>query len=181
VHDLLAGGGFRWWVAGGWAAELAGGPRRRHADTDVAVLFDELPDIRAHLRTYHLWEAHAGSLRPLLDGEDLRPEREQLWVRRDARSPWLADLLLTPTDGGRWVYKRDGRISLPLDDVGTTTDGVPHLRPEVVLLHKAHRVRPKDEEDFAALVPLLDARARAWLAEALAVAHGDHPWRTRLR
>jgi hypothetical protein len=181
VRELLSGGGFRWWIAGGWAVELAGGARRGHADTDVVVLVDELDRIRAQLRAYHLWEAHDGSLRPLLAGEDLRPEREQLWVRRDAASPWLVDLLLTPAKAGRWVFKRDHRVSLPLEAVGATSDGIPHLRPEVVLLHKAHRVRPKDEQDFSSLLPLLDASARSWLDDALALAHPDHPWRARLR
>lgn len=181
MRDLLAGGGFRWWIAGGWAVELAGGASRAHGDTDVVVLFDELDAVRAHLHDHHLWEAHDGSLRPLLEGEELRPEREQLWVRRDAASPWLADLLLTRSDAGRWLFKRDHRISLPLDALGSTRDGIAYLRPEVVLLHKAHRVRPKDDEDFASLLPLLDASARTWLEEALALVQPDHAWRALLR
>jgi len=35
VAALLDGAPFRWWVAGGWAAEAAGGTGRRHEDTDV--------------------------------------------------------------------------------------------------------------------------------------------------
>lgn len=182
VQALFAGAPFRWWLAGGWAIELAGGPPRTHGDTDVVVLLDDLPAIRAHLAGYHLWEAHDGSLRPLLPGEDLREEREQLWVRRDAAQPWLADLLLTPSKDGRWLFKRDHRISLPLDELGATTgDGVSYLRPEVVLLHKARATRDKDDADFDAILPRLAAPARSWLDDALSIAHHEHPWRARLR
>lgn len=175
VQELFAGAPFRWWLAGGWAIELASGVRRAHEDTDVVVLFDDLAAIRAHFAGFHLWEAHEGSLRPLLEGEELRAAREQLWVRRDASSPWLVDLLLTPSENGRWLFKRDRRISLPLDDLG---DGV--MRPEVVLLHKARTVRAKDETDFETALPALDAHARRWLDDALALAHPAHPWRERL-
>lgn len=179
VRDLFAGAPFRWWIAGGRAIELAGAPPRPHDDTDVVVLFEDLPAIRAHLAAYHLWEAHDGALRPLLDGDELREEREQLWVRREATQPWLVDLLLTPSEDGRWLFKRDPRITLPLDELGATTpDGIPYLRPEVVLLHKARATRDKDDADHDAIAPLLDTRARAWLDEALALVHPEHPWRS---
>lgn len=182
VRELFGGAPFRWWLAGGWAIELAGGPRRPHGDTDVVVLFDDLAAIRAHFAAFHLWEAHDGSLRPLLPGEDLRDEREQLWVRRDASQPWLVDLLLTPSSGGRWLFKREHRISLPLDELAATTaDGIPYLRPEVVLLHKARATRGKDDADFDAILPRLAAPARSWLDDALSIAHHEHPWRARLR
>lgn len=181
VRDLFADAPFRWWIAGGWAIELASGVPRPHGDTDVVVLFDDLPALRGHLRDFHLWEAHEGALRPLLAGEEPRAEREQLWVRRNAGEPWLCDLLLTPSGEGRWLCKRDHRIALPLDELGATTDdGVHYLRPEVVLLMKAKNVREKDERDFDALAPRLDGAARRWLADALEIAHPGHPWRERL-
>jgi hypothetical protein len=180
VRDLFAGAPFRWWVAGGWAIELATGVERKHDDTDVVVFFDDLPDIRAWLAGFHLWEAHDGALRPLLPGEGLREEREQLWVRRNAGEPWLVDLLLSPSEDGRWLYKRDHRISLPVDELGATKDGISYLQAQVALLHKAKATRDKDEADFESALPLLGSRERAWLDEALALAHPDHPWRARL-
>src|SRR5919204_1163856 len=88
VAQLFDGAPFRWWVAGGWAAEVWGAPPRNHADMDVVVLLDDLAAIRSWLSDFHLWEAHAGTLRPLLAGDELRVGREGLWVRRDADSPW---------------------------------------------------------------------------------------------
>ena len=57
-----------------------------------------------------------------------------------------------------------------------TPGGVPHGRPETVLLFKAKAVRPKDEADLAAVLPRLDPEARRWLAAALALVQPGHPW-----
>src|SRR3954451_738075 len=124
VADLFDGADFPWWIAGGWAAEASGAPARRHEDTDVAVLHADLPAIRFWLSGFHLWEAHAGSLRPLLPGDELLPEREGLWVRRNADSPWVCDLLLTRSRDGQWLFKRGARVSLPIDQLGRMAEGI---------------------------------------------------------
>jgi hypothetical protein len=180
VASLFEGAPFRWWIAGGWAAEASGAPRRPHADTDVVVLYEDLAAVRSWLSDFHLWEAHAGSLRPLLAGDELKAGRQGLWVRRDAESPWVCDLLLTRSQDGRWLFKRAPQLSLPLSEIGQTIDGVPYLRASVVLLHKAKALRDRDQEDFEVMLPRLTDDERAWLADALAVAHPDHPWRARL-
>ena len=138
------------------------------------------PAVRAWFAEYHLWEAHSGTLRPLVPGDTLREGPEQLWVRRNAESPWVCDLLLTPSRHGQWLFKRDARVSLPLDQLGRTIDGIPYLRPSVVLLHKAKALRDKDQQDFEGMLPCLANGERVWLDEALAMAHPDHPWRARL-
>jgi hypothetical protein len=125
-------------------------------------------------------EASGAPARKLLPGDELRPEREGLWVRRNAESPWLCDLLLTRSRDGQWLFKRDARVSLPLDQLGRTIDGIPYLRPSVVLLHKAKALRDKDQQDFEGMLPRLANGERVWLEEALAIAHPDHPWRARL-
>jgi len=64
--------------------------------------------------------------------------------------------------------------------VATILDGIPYLRPEVVLLAKAKHRRDKDEADFAVTLPVLDEEPRRWLAEAITIVHPDHPWLARL-
>jgi hypothetical protein len=49
-----------------------------------------------------------------------------------------------------------------------------------VLLYKAKSPRPKDEEDFVALLPGLDDMQVMWLEKALDRCHPGHPWRNRL-
>ncbi len=59
-------------------------------------------------------------------------------------------------------------------------DGITYLRPGVQLLHKAPGLRPKDQADFDACVGMLAAEQRAWLQEALSIAHPGHPWLAHL-
>ena len=101
-------------------------------------------------------------------------------MRRDAESPWVCDLMLTPSQDERWLFKRAPEVSLPLSEIGQTVEGVRYLRAALVLLHKAREVREKDQADFEGMLPLLTDDERAWLDDALAIAHPDHPWRARL-
>jgi hypothetical protein len=177
VATLLAGCPFRWWIAGGWAIEAGGGRARRHEDTDLAVLRHDLASVRAWLSRFHLWEAHDGTLRPLRPGDDITPEREQLWMRRDAYGPWLLDIVLSPSVDDEWIYKRDERIRLPLDDVGfVDAEQISYMRPEIVLLFKAKHVRKKDEADFATALDGLEDAGREFLIRALRLTLPAHPW-----
>lgn len=182
VRALLDGAGFTWWVAGGWSLEAdPRRPRRRHEDVDVSVLGDELDAVREWLRGFHLWQPQAGALRPLRRGEPLPEGCEQLWVRRDAYSPWVMDLVVTPRDGDDWVFKRDHRIRRPLAQVWCRgPDGVPYQRPEVGLLFKAHLRRDKDVTDLDAAWPRLDEPARSWLRDSVAEVSPGHPWLARM-
>jgi hypothetical protein len=163
VAELFAGLDVSWFIAGGRAARI-GAVARHHNDTDVVVDVASLDALRRHLLGWDLWEAHDGTLRPLLPGDRLLAGREQLWVRRNAQQPWRLDLLLHPW-GPEWIFKKDPRVRVPWDLALQLVDGVRYLRPEVALLHKAHLDRPKDRADLAAA--RLDPAARRWLVAAL--------------
>jgi hypothetical protein len=163
VGELLSASAARWWIVGGRAAR-AGAPPRHHEDTDIAVRLDDLDELRQALSGWHLWEAHHGTLRPLLPGDTLTGGREQLWARRDAQQPWQFDIQLDRSEE-EWVLKRDARIRVPWSRALYTINGIPCLRPELALLHKAHLDRPKDSADLVAAQ--LEPDARAWLAAAL--------------
>lgn len=83
-----------------------------------------------------------------------------------------------PDDGTNWICSSDRNVRRPYAEaVAHTSDGIPYLRPELVLLYKGLHPRPKDEADFEGTAPLLTADARSWLARALAEARGEgHPW-----
>lgn len=179
---LFGGAPFRWWVAGGWSVELGAEPRRFHEDLEVALPREEIAALREWLHEYHLWDTSDGGLRYLAPDVVVPIDHGQLWLRRDAYSPWLMDLMLTPVAGDTWYYKRDQRVSRPLDEViRVGSDGIPYQRPEVTLLFKARRRSEKDEADFAAVAPGLDPADRAWLREAIALTEpARHPWLGRL-
>jgi hypothetical protein len=171
VADLLCQSSVRWWIAGGRAARV-GAPSRHHDDTDVVVRADDLGELRTALSGWHLWEANSGTLRPLLPGTALTERCEQLWARRNAQQPWQLDLLLDRSRD-EWVFKRDARAHVPWQRALHTVNGIPYLRPEIALLHKAHLDRPKDRADLAAAH--LDPDGRAWLAQTLEML-GHHSW-----
>jgi hypothetical protein len=180
---VFDGAPFRWWVAGGWSVELEASPRRFHEDLEVAVPRRDLAALRAWLHEYHLWDTSQGGIHHLAPDAELPADRDQLWLRRDAYSPWLMDLMLTRVQGGTWFYKRDERVTRPLDEVVRIgTDGVPYQRPEVTLLFKARRRWEKDEADFAAVAPVLPPGDRSWLRDAIASTEpSHHPWLDGLR
>jgi hypothetical protein len=180
--ELLAGYPGLWWIAGGWAIEAVTALARPHGDLDIGIPRTDVEPLRAHVAgTFDVWAAEQGTLRPLVgEIEPLPRTCGNLWLRRSGADPWEYDVLLTDVTPSTWTYKRDQRISLPLEQTLWQRDGVRYLRPEVQLLLKAPGLRTQDDADLDATLPVLDDGARAWLRRSLALAHPGHPWVERL-
>jgi hypothetical protein len=186
LAPLLAGMAFPWWVAGGWAIDLfVGHQTRLHDDLDVLVLRRDQLAVHQALRG---WDLHAadppGTLRPWAPGETLGASIHDIWCRPAAAAPWAVQLMLADVDatGTRWVFRRDSRVTGSLSSLGRrSAEGITYVAPEVQLLYKAKQAPlPKDEEDFAVALPLLDAPSRRWLTQALITLQPEHPWLERL-
>ncbi|WP_405498421.1 hypothetical protein [Streptomyces sp. NBC_00096] len=120
----------------------------------------------------HLWE-----LTPEVSGLG-----HQTWLRDPSTGNFLVDVDREPHDGPTWICRRDPSIRLAYSSViRHTPDGVPLLAPELALLFKAKANRPKDQQDFAGALPLLDGAQRRNLAELLAHVHPGHSRLTGLR
>lgn len=183
VARLLDGYPGRWWIAGGWAVEAFTGVPRQHDDVDPSIPRSDVGLLWRHLAgTLDVWSADSAVLLPVLTPDvELSPSCENLWLRAGSDTPWEYDvILMMHVTGPTWTFKRDARISRPLDEILWSRDGIDYLRPEVQLLHKARALRPKDVADFEACLPRLDDEARRWLRDALTVAHPGHPWVVRL-
>lgn len=179
VAAMLRGHDRPWWIVGGWAIDAATGVPREHEDVDVSMLASDVPAFYANLRSeWHLWNQVSGVLTPFRDDRTEPVDREsQIWVRRDAASPWVLDVILIPDRDGLWVNKRDPEQTAPVDDVvWTHSDGVRYQRPEIVLLHKALKARPKDDRDLRTTWPVLGDVARDWLTRQVARLYPDHRW-----
>jgi hypothetical protein len=181
---LLAGFGRPWWIAGGYAIELAVGRQlRAHADLDILLLRGDLHAVHRPLRGWELWAADPpGRLRPWMPGETLPPAVHDIWCRPAGGTNWRLQLMLDESDGADWVSRRDARIRRPFAEIGgLSADGIPHLVPEVQLFYKAREPRPKDDLDLAAVLPLLGASQVRWLAWAIETCYGpESPWLGRL-
>ena len=102
----------------------------------------------------------------MLSGIPDRPECHQVWMRRDARSPWRLELLIDrASTAEEWVFKRDHSVRVPWDRALYQLGRVTYLRPELALLFKAGQDREKDREDLAAA--RLTPEGREWLAVTL--------------
>ena len=179
VADLLTGFDRPWWVVGGWAIEAATGYRREHEDTDISLLACEVPALVAHLAgNWHVWNNVGGMLHPLgAKWRSVDDPGSQLWVRKDASSPWVLDIPLTPDRQGRWTNKRNPEHVADLDEVTfTAADGIRYLNPEIVMSYKAALHRPKDDVDLAATLTVLPPARRDWLRNAVNHQDPDHPW-----
>jgi hypothetical protein len=183
IARRLAGVAAPWYVAAGWSIDLfLGAERRAHEDLEIAVPHHRFDEVAAALPGFEFFVVGDGLAWPLAHAGDRVQTEHQTWVREPATELWRLDVFREPADGETWICRRDERIRLPYDEViARTATGIPYCRPEIALLFKAKASRPKDEGDFAAVLPHLASAARRWLAEALALVHPDHRWLAELR
>jgi hypothetical protein len=182
-----------WCVAAGWAIDLfLGGERREHSDLELAApaaRFDEIVTALGGLEPFVIGpDPHASppeeaseqrmAAIPLAAATDVLAETHQTWLLDRSAPAWRLDVFREPSAGGEWVCRRDGSIRLPYAEViETTADGIPYLRPELVLLFKArHAHEPKNADDLAAVLAVLEPSRRRWLGELLARVHPGHAW-----
>ncbi|GCD92332.1 nucleotidyltransferase domain-containing protein [Nocardioides sp. LS1] len=168
-----------WWIVGGWSIEAFTGAPREHEDVDVSILVRDVAALREHVGDrWQLWNIANGALRPLTDRwPDLMDPESQVWVRRDATSPWVMDLPVTPDRDGLWSNKKLPGHVLPVEEATYVAgDGIRYLNPEIALMYKARLQRAKDRRDLEVTWPLLAPEARAWLRDAVGRLHPDHPW-----
>lgn len=184
VAEIFNGCQVRWWVAGGYAIELAAGrPIREHSDIDILLLRRDQLVVQQALPGWQ-WQAAdpPGSLRSWQPAEQLPAGVHDIWCRPGPGEPWRIQVMLDESSGNDWVSRRDERIRRPITSLGSVTaDGIPYLAPEIQLFYKANARRPKDEADFAAVLPTLTTPQRRWLGDVLSLAYGpEHPWQARL-
>lgn len=125
----------------------------------------------------------------MADDERLAPPRFMLQFQQTpatvttvAGMPPVFEFLLNDlADDGQWTFLPEPSIRVPLDHVhGASPLCVPVTMPEIILLHKALYVRPKDEHDFQRVLPHLSTNRRVWLATQLARLRPEHAWLPQL-
>lgn len=168
VVALLRDANIPFWIAGGFAIANPAARGYRRPDPARSRSRARLPSRRLGL---------PARSRRLAVALDAHPRSPCDLVSARALGTVELELLLADVVDDRWSFRRDPRISCPLADLGSITEsGIPFVRPEIQLLFKAKNVRAKDEADFAAAWPLLDARARAWFIDALTLVDSSHAW-----
>ena len=183
LRGLLRNLGVPWWVAGGWAIDLfLGHETRDHRDIDVALLRRDQAGLVSRLPGWEFRYVTAHDTHAPWHGEQLALPIHGIWARRSGApaGAWTCEFLLNEATRWEWVYRRHDAVRRPLSEIGSDRDGVPYLRPEIVLLFKSTDLSTTNEADFAAALPVLDPAARRWLARSLDACRPGHPWRPRL-
>jgi hypothetical protein len=184
VADIFSGCQAHWWIAGGHAIELAAGKQiREHGDIDILLLRRDQFAVQRVLPDWQ-WQAAdpPGTLRPWLPAERLPASVHDIWCRPGPSEPWRIQVMLDESSGTEWVSRWDQRVRRPIASIGSVTaSGIPYLAPEIQLFYKGKGLRPKDEADFAAVLPMLTRAQRDWLSDTLGLVYGPgHPWLARL-
>ncbi|HYD19608.1 MAG TPA: hypothetical protein VEF76_14130 [Patescibacteria group bacterium] len=170
VRARLQGFPADYWIAGGWAVDLRLGRQTRpHHDIEIAIDRRDQRHLLGMPGLDRIEYAHSGQLFGWA-GEGLRlPVHEMYAYFRDG---FKLEVLLNEFEASDWVYRRNFHVKLEYARFAPG-EALPAV---VVLLYKSKNPRPKDGEDFQALLPLLDGYDRLWLREAIARDYPHHHW-----
>ncbi len=165
-----------WAVAGGWAIELfVGSFVREHHDLEVVIAREDVDRLHSQLTGWELFFPSPGGFTPWLPGAPFPADENQLWGRPSAHAMWSLEILVEDIGDGVLRYRRDPAITLPLDAaILINADGIPYIAPQLQLLYKLKAMRPRDEIDFEAAVPLLSDAQRLWLESVAPGVTGPH-------
>ena len=169
-----------WGFGGGWAIDgTVGEVTREHHDVDMCILREDLAEWR-DVWPEALWYKVVDG-REVELGADEVPELpvHELRVKDGARD---LEILLLETDGDDWVYRRDARVKMPVEEVFVAgPERLSFLNPAIALLFKSQNIRDKDMKDFKAVLPFLSEFERQWLLLALKTVYGTHIWMDALK
>ncbi len=178
VRSLLSDLTVPYWIAGGWAIDLAAGRvTREHADVDVMLHERDEHALRTDLtRADVRLIGRDGQPGPWPAGRRLFPGSgprrlaggADRLVLHSNSLPLPTEVFLGSAVGAFWVYHRGGAcVRRPLAGITRHRDGIPFLTPEVVLLFKARSKAEKDQRDVETALPVLSTEQRSWLRDTL--------------
>lgn len=171
-----------WCVVGGWALDLRHGEETRaHEDLEFTVLRQDLPIFLAAFGDLAPHAVRDGVVTPLGQGELPPDDCFQVWCLEVGSGRWRLDMMVEPGTADDWVYKRDPSFTMPRQEaIAISGEGIPYLRPHLVLLFKAKHVRDKDEVDLARALPRLIPSERDLLRQHIERFHPGHRWLAQL-
>jgi hypothetical protein len=207
VRDLLLGFGPPWFLCGGWAADAwLGRQTRDHGDVDIAVFHHDQHAIFEHFVGWALvghdpnvpddttepWNGRCLDLPAHVHVPELRSPLATSTTA--THTAFEFEFLLNEGSDHHWILNPALDIAVPLDrGIRQSPWGLPTAAPEVVLFFKAGgslsaaerqagnlRFRRRDEQDFLALLPTLNAAQHSWLRDSLGQIQPEHPWLTDL-
>lgn len=164
-----------WCIAGGWAIDLwLGHSTRDHGDVEIAILREDQIELRDFLAGSRFDIATSRGRVRWRDRQMLMLPVHELHVLYDGHE---LEVLLNEHHRGDWVYRRDWRVRMPIDNwMVRAAFGVPVIAPEIALLYKSAHPEAKDQLDLRSALGALEPARRDWLSQALRQTAPEHPW-----
>ena len=138
---------YPWHICGGWALDVfLGRVTRVHFDVDVEVSRSDQLALQQHMTTrgWKLLTPFEERLQPWPMHMRLEMPRHQVHAHRQGA---FIDFLLADLDGGVWRYRREPSIIRDMSRVGLrSSERIPFLAPEVVLLYKSKTSNGKETQ-----------------------------------
>ena len=127
----------KWFIAGGWAIDLHVGKESRiHKDIEIAIFREDQFKLKEYLHDWEFKKAISGEFHPWKN-EYLELPIHELHAENKVSKEKI-EVLLNETNGDKWRFRRDIRISSPIKEFSNyTSEGIPYVSPEIVLLYKA--------------------------------------------
>ena len=179
ITRRLAGVAAPWYVAAGWSIDLfLGRETREHEDLEIGVPHERFDEVAAALPEMEMFVIGDGTAWPLATAGAAFEKEHQTWTP-GTRFWTVAARHLPRAVRRRSVGVQAGRAhpaAIRPGDPAHRARAFPFSRPEITLLFKAKASRPKDDADFANVLPAPGSESRRWLADALRiVAPGSPP------
>jgi len=183
IYSLLVNAPFPWWISGGWALDLFLQEQTRdHFDIDVSIARHDQLVAQAFLNTWDFWSVMRNEnneivIAPWVKDNELNNEYPGVWGREDPEAPWRFEFFFQDIDNELWQFRYCESVQHPSASIGDSTpEGIPYLRPEIVLLTKAVRLREVDIHDFLRVLPALSSKQKTNLIEDISKMDVQHPW-----
>ena len=166
-----------WFVAGGWAIDLAiGRVTRQHNDIDFCIFRDSLHQFLSYFEEWKIEVSIPGTSQRLAcqSIEDATLPRHELHCDFENIN---IEILLNDRAGENLLFRRDTSIALPLERFTCwTNDNIPFVHPAWLLLFKAKYSKEKDQKDFKEVIKILSKDDLKWLHQALCQHQPDSQW-----
>lgn len=182
INDIMADFPGTWGIAGGWAIDLFLKRKTRvHGDVDIVILRHDQHVLFTFLHDIGGWDLHfvKGDRSVPWHNEHLEIPIHELHAEALLGHAPGFEILLNDSDPEEttWFYRRDFRVTLPLDRLVVRNKlDIPFIAPEVVLLYQSkYNHHPQCADLIFSMVDLGFTR-RSWLLNALRKVEPDHPW-----
>lgn len=176
IFHLMKNFHYPWFFAGGWAIDLhIGKVSRNHSDIEIAIFRKNQLHLKDYLKDYGFLKVINGEFLPWTNEYLELPIHEIHGINK--QNGEKLEIMLNETEDEKWKFRRDMRVSYPINKVYShTKEGIPYLNPEIVLLYKVKNTRKKDHQDFITVKDYLSNQQKKWLRDVIMIHEPNHEW-----